>query len=638
MAATTFNLASWNVRGLCSPNRKWMVRNWIQQVKTPLHAVALQEIKADAFRLDVALRTILPDYHHLSSAPDLGKGGTALLIHPDFTLRNSGSLSHGRAVWAQLEKDGEVFGILSVYGPNSPRLRALMWHELKQALPRDNWLICGDFNMTERPEDTTGGHNLLRGRELEAWRLFVLKHDLKDALSEMGTVTGSHFTWRRRRGTHLEQSKIDRIYLGEKGWWLGSLTELVHDSGQALSDHDPVILRAVLNQPPSPSPARYYTYFKACSSVLKSPENMLCLQKAWESSSGVVSCPHRRWEAACRRLKSTYIQLQNEPKSGEEHSRVLKENLRELKAELVEDFTAEALEDFSEKEQQLRDMEEAHALHLRQLSRIRWLGQGDEPSRFFFRTLHAKQKRESMTKLLLDDDTLLTSPQWIQEEVTHQCQQLFAPEESTEADSLAQQEACRKLLRGTKFSFTAAEKVFLEAAPTAQELRDVLNLFPKDKAPGIDGFTAEVFRACWDFISSDMLAMVLDFWNIGQIAQTIKEGVLKLIPQKADKRRFKDWRPLTMLTIMYKILAKLLALRIKLFLPRMISPQQTGFIPGRNILENVSMSWLTMDWIRAKKFPALFLKLDFEKAFDRVRHEYLWATLSKLGFSPKFIS
>ncbi|CAM6124990.1 unnamed protein product [Calypogeia fissa] len=182
MAAATLNLASWNVRGLCSPNRKWMVHNWIRQMKIPLHVVALQEIKADAFKLDVTLRTILPDYHHLSSSLDQGKGATALLIHPDFTMRKSDSLSLGRAILPLLEKDGEAFGILNIYGPDSSRLRALMWHELKLALSQDNWLICGDFNMTERPEDTTGGHNLLRGRE-QAWRLFALNHDLKDAVT-----------------------------------------------------------------------------------------------------------------------------------------------------------------------------------------------------------------------------------------------------------------------------------------------------------------------------------------------------------------------------------------------------------------------------------------------------------------------
>jgi hypothetical protein len=92
-----------------------------------------------------------------------------------------------------------------------------------------------------------------------------------------------------------------------------------------------------------------------------------------------------------------------------------------------------------------------------------------------------------------------------------------------------------------------------------------------------------------------------------------------------------------MLTVVYKIIAKLLALRLKVLLPQLVNPQQTGFIPGRHILENVSLAWLAHDWVKATGHSALFLSLDFEKAFDRVNHEYLWNTMERLGFSALFI-
>ncbi|CAM6081767.1 unnamed protein product [Calypogeia fissa] len=163
MATPNFYFSTWNVRGLCNPNRKWMVRNWLCQLKFSISILALQEIKANTFRLDVALHTILPDFQHLSLALDDGRGGTALLIHPDFQIRNSGTMSQGRAIWAQLEKEGQLFGVTSIYKPNSTRLRASLWHKLKQVLPRDNWLFLRDFNMTEHHRDTTSGHSLMKG-------------------------------------------------------------------------------------------------------------------------------------------------------------------------------------------------------------------------------------------------------------------------------------------------------------------------------------------------------------------------------------------------------------------------------------------------------------------------------------------
>ncbi|CAM6096789.1 unnamed protein product [Calypogeia fissa] len=142
MAPSELNLATWNVQGLYSPNgspnRKWIVRTWLKQVKISISILALQEIKANSFRLDEALCTILPNFQHLSFAPDNGKGGIALLIHLDLFIKTFVSLELGRAVWAQLEKDGEHFGVVSIYGLDSARKRAQLWHELKLALPRDN--------------------------------------------------------------------------------------------------------------------------------------------------------------------------------------------------------------------------------------------------------------------------------------------------------------------------------------------------------------------------------------------------------------------------------------------------------------------------------------------------------------------
>lgn len=92
-----------------------------------------------------------------------------------------------------------------------------------------------------------------------------------------------------------------------------------------------------------------------------------------------------------------------------------------------------------------------------------------------------------------------------------------------------------------------------------------------------------------------------------------------------------------MLDTLYKILAKLLANRLKPLLTALISPQQTGFVLGWNILHNISLAWLTKDWLQHTKTLALFLQLDFEKAFDRIEHSYIWETMECLGFSGKFL-
>lgn len=78
-----------------------------------------------------------------------------------------------------------------------------------------------------------------------------------------------------------------------------------------------------------------------------------------------------------------------------------------------------------------------------------------------------------------------------------------------------------------------------------------------------------------------------------------------------------------MLSTTYKIIEKLLASRLRILLPKLVNEHQTGFIPRRQILENISTTWLAFDWIQLHKLEALFLLLDFEKAFDIVDFEYI---------------
>lgn len=92
-----------------------------------------------------------------------------------------------------------------------------------------------------------------------------------------------------------------------------------------------------------------------------------------------------------------------------------------------------------------------------------------------------------------------------------------------------------------------------------------------------------------------------------------------------------------MLNTIYKIIAKLLALRLRSLLPYLVHERQTGFVPGCQILENISITSLSIDWIIHSKLQAILLFLDFKKAFDRVDFSYIWATLTKLGLCRKFL-
>jgi hypothetical protein len=134
-------------------------------------------------------------------------------------------------------------------------------------------------------------------------------------------------------------------------------------------------------------------------------------------------------------------------------------------------------------------MEDEQAVHWRRLSQIKWLGEGEEVSRYYFKLLKAKQKRESLLLLITEDGAEITGPEDILKETAQFYERLYTASSTTQRTAQARSKLfahhCTKVKPG--------EKAMLEALPTKKELRDTLLLISLDKSPGMDGLTAEVF-------------------------------------------------------------------------------------------------------------------------------------------------
>ena len=120
-----------------------------------------------------------------------------------------------------------------------------------------------------------------------------------------------------------------------------------------------------------------------------------------------------------------------------------------------------------------------------------------------------------------------------------------------------------------------------------EEVKWNINSLANDKSLGCDGLPINFYNTNIDWISSDWLALYEDSFIRGFSGRNINKGMIKLIPKNGDKYEIKNWRPITLLNISYKIIGKLLAKRIEDFIDRFILVRQTGFINGRYILENL---------------------------------------------------
>eukprot|EP00253_Pinus_taeda_P036265 PITA_36265 len=122
---------------------------------------------------------------------------------------------------------------------------------------------------------------------------------------------------------------------------------------------------------------------------------------------------------------------------------------------------------------------------------------------------------------------------------------------------------------------------------TEEETINVIYSMDVDKAPGPDGFTIHFYKSCWHIIKVDLHKMISGFMKTAKIGRRTKSTYLDLIPKDTNPESFARFRPISLCNASYKILAKLLANRIKPLLKRLISISQGGFVEGRHILDNV---------------------------------------------------
>jgi hypothetical protein len=127
-----------------------------------------------------------------------------------------------------------------------------------------------------------------------------------------------------------------------------------------------------------------------------------------------------------------------------------------------------------------------------------------------------------------------------------------------------------------------------------------------------------------DFHAGDLPIFCLNF------------GVITLLPKEQEAKKIQQYRPICMLNVSFKIFTKVLANRISSLACRIIRPSQTAFLPGRYILEGVVILHETLHELQRKKQKGLILKLDFEKAYDKVNWTFLQQVLRMKGFSGKW--
>jgi hypothetical protein len=174
----------------------------------------------------------------------------------------------------------------------------------------------------------------------------------------------------------------------------------------------------------------------------------------------------------------------------------------------------------------------------------------------------------------------------------------------------------------------------------ASEVRHALYQMPPTKTLGPDGMLAIFFQTYWHIVGHDFTLAVLDFLNTGCMLHNVNFTHIALIPKTKSAESLSQFRPISLCNVIYKTISKVLANRLKVILPSIISDSQSAFVPGRLITDNIMVAFETLHYMKTKRqgrTTHMAAKLNMSKAYDQVEWRYLEDLMLKIGFHASWV-
>ena len=234
-------------------------------------------------------------------------------------------------------------------------------------------------------------------------------------------------------------------------------------------------------------------------------------------------------------------------------------------------------------------------------SKARWIEQGEKPTKYFFNLEKRNYNHKTVKILQGPNGSSVTKEKETLEEIEVFYKNLYT------SIHIVENELFNNFIGNLVIPrLQDSVKSKLEGEITPKECKDILRTFSCGKSPGEDGFTWEFYNCFFDLLGQDLVVSYNVSYRAGEMSLSQRRGVIPLIPKEdSDLSTLANWRPITLLNLDYKIASKVIAKRMEKVLALLINPDQTGFIKGRFIGQNIRLIKDILEETKLQNIPRI---------------------------------
>ncbi|GJR53414.1 RNA-directed DNA polymerase, eukaryota, partial [Tanacetum coccineum] len=501
--------------------------------------------------------------------------------------------------------------MVAVYALHDLRDKRILWDYLEHVINRwdDEVVIMGDFNKVRCKSERFGSVFNVQGADM--FNTFIANVGLQEI-----PLGGSAFTWCHKSASKM--SKLDRFLISEN-LFISCPNMCATSLDRFLSDHRPILLHESKNDY-GPTPFRYFNHWVEMDGF-----NNLVID-TWNSAPTNPNAMRN----VLHKLKFLKVKIREWLKDYKNNHNSdagkLKEELRKIDIAIDNGLGSEEIVSRrTEILNSIHHFDNIQAMDVAQKAKIKWAIEGDENSRYFHGVLN-KKRNQSNIRGIMANGKRNDNPHIVKSEFLMHFRNRFEkpPDHRIPIDM------------NFPKSISPNQQMDLECAVLKEELKKAVWDCGSDKSPGPDGFSFGFYRHFWSCLENDVFATVNYFFTVGDILKGCNSCFIALIPKVHDATLVKDFRPISLIGSIYKIIAKILANRLVGVLGDIVNEVQSAFISDRQILDGPFILNEVIQWCNSKKKQSLIFKVDFEKAYDSVCWDFLDDVLKKFGFGNKW--